>query len=157
MLNRREFSDFTASLESLCFADNSVLALAHLLKTGSLRPTDEALMSSAVKFFGAVLSGYTWSDKPSISQNSVQSAAAFADAVNAVSMELEKPAAFLDHIKHLRDTAELVQKNHKAPEKDVRDLQDFFTAYGYSQLERTDYVANRQDKYKTGSWLTGTR
>ncbi len=155
MLNRKEFSDFSSSLGSLCFADNIVLALARALKTGSLREQDEGLLKSADAFFSDVISGYGWSDNPTISQDSVQSAAAFTDAVNAIAIEAERPAEFLKHVERLRATAQQLYKERKASEKDVRLLQGFFTAYGYSQLDRADQVANRKDKYEARSWLTG--
>ena len=157
MLNRKEFLDFSASLSSLSFADDVVVALARTLKTGTLRPEDEQLMRMAQNFFADVISGYRWSDNPAVSKASIQSAAAFSAAVNAIaiSMPVESSTEFIKYIERLRAAAEELYEKHKASREDLRTLQDFFTAYGYSELERSDDIANRKGKYKTGSWLTG--
>lgn len=145
MLHRRGFAELSSSLASLCFADNVVIALARAQKTGRLREEDRELFKAAADFFSDVIAGYKWSDNPAITKNSVQSAAAFTSAINAVRIlsEHRNSKAFLAYIERLHGAAQHLAKEITAPGDETRELLGFFEAYAQSELERTDDVANR--------------
>jgi hypothetical protein len=137
-------------------ADDTVLALARVLKTGKLRNEDKGLLKEAEEFFTNVISGYKWSENPSISENSIQCAAALTDAINAITIEMKVGSTkqFLRYVKELRDAAHQIYEKGGASEKKVKDLQRFFTAYGYSQLEKADEIANRKGTTEASAWLS---
>lgn len=157
MVNRKAFAEFSSSLGSLCVADDTVLALARVLKTGKLRAEDRELLKEAEEFFTNVISGYEWSEHPSISENSIQSAAALTDAINAITVEMKVGSTkqFLCYVKELKDAAHQIYEKGQASEKKVKDLQRFFTAYGYSQLEKAGEIANRKGTTEAFAWLSG--
>ncbi len=155
MLNRKDFDELSSSLGSLCFADNIITALAYFRKNKTLRPEDKSLLDEAESYFESVLDGFEWSTNPSISQQSVQSASAFTNAVQALAIRVEMgdPTAFRAHIKQLLQTVRDVGGD--ANDSNVQSLQDFFTSFGYAQLDKTKDIASPINSRDALLWMTG--
>ena len=147
MFHRHDFSNLSATLAHVCFSDNVILALARTISQGAVQPEDRELISDTEKFFDKVLSGYTWSETPVLSRQSVQAAAAFTDAVHA--FPVAPPADFQPYVNQLRETVRTILTDGTAPENEIRTVQKFFTQSAYSRLEQFNALVSEKPKYTT--------
>lgn len=139
MYSESRFSELSQSLASGFFADKVVLALAHVQKKGQVRDKDRAIFNRVVLFLNEVLQGHDWIDKPAaaIDETSVRSAIAFSEAVRA-KPDMKTSEKFTKYISSLLDTAKHLLERRRPHLEEVKDLRDFFSSYGRSELIRSE-------------------
>ena len=147
MFHRHDFSNLSSALAYVCFSDNVILALARTINQGAIQQQDRELIGDTEQFFEKVLSGYTWSETPVLSRQSVQAAAAFADAIHA--FPVAPPADFQPYVNQLRQTVKKILADGTAPEDEIRTVQKFFTQSAYSRLEQFNALVSEKPKYTT--------
>lgn len=152
MLSRSRLAELSDSLKSGFFSDNVVLTLARIRKRGKVQEEDKKVLLEVIGFFENILEGFSWSKNPKLTMNSAASAHAFRKAVSVLP-KAASSESFEKLIRHMISDTNNLRDSLEVNQDSAEQLINFFTDYGYAELERTDNLNNTQSEHGSGSWI----
>jgi hypothetical protein len=148
-MHRKDFEVLAGSLSLLGFADDVVLALAKVIKSGKRSSEDLELLHKVTDYFDRMLGALK--APASVSRESVQQAAALEQAAGVLEL-VPASAEFEQRLRRLRNTAESIEGGPLPPTEELLELQSFFTTLGFDQVDRVNRPIPRTEFSGTGVW-----
>jgi hypothetical protein len=145
MISETEFAELSDSLSTGFFADKVVMVLARTQRLSQLQDADRPTIKEAERLLEHVLRGERWLDKKKLNAESAESAVAFDRAVHALP-SIRVPSEFVEHIKHLLQILDTVQKKGTAPEEEIQKVRSFFFNFARAVSIESQRVIERSSE-----------